>query len=78
MMHLAMINAVKHEDYSYLRQLLEIGFPLYQEDLNGTMPAFYLTLKVSDKIFEEGFKILRTRKFNIAVKNKKSGLCFLE
>ena len=57
---------------------MEIGFPLYQEDVNGTMPAFYLTLKVSDKVFEECFKVLRSRNFNIAVKNKKSGVCFLE
>ena len=51
LMHLAIVHYVEKQDDRYLKSLLSVGFPLYEEDQNGDLPFFALALCGSDDEF---------------------------
>ena len=62
--HLAAMEAVKSGDVRYLQRLIEVGFPMYQEDYRRRHPAFNLADIRDDNLFITCYNIFKKRGFN--------------
>uniref|UniRef100_A0A7S3N5I6 Ankyrin repeat domain-containing protein n=1 Tax=Euplotes harpa TaxID=151035 RepID=A0A7S3N5I6_9SPIT len=58
LLHLAVVHYVEKQDDRYMRMLCKIHFPLYEEDQNGDIPAFALSLCSTDAEFTNGLQVL--------------------
>lgn len=58
LLHLAVVHYVEKQDTRYMKMLCDIGFPLYEEDQNGDLPVFALSLCSTDDEFITGLDIL--------------------
>ena len=58
LLHLAADNAAQHDDARYFVALVDLGFPLYDEDASGSLAAFTVTETKGDGVFLEAFHAL--------------------
>ena len=58
LLHLAVVHYVSNQDARYMKLLCDIHFPLYEEDQNGDIPVFALSLWSTDDEFINGLQVL--------------------
>lgn len=58
LLHLAVVHYVEKQDDRYMKLLCDINFPLYEEDQNGDIPVFAISLCATDAEFVHGMDIL--------------------
>lgn len=69
LMHLAVVHYVEKQDARYMKLLCDIHFPLYEEDQNGDIPIFALSLCPTDEEFIKGLEILLNGGYDINYRN---------
>jgi hypothetical protein len=77
LLHLAVVYYVTNKDDRYMKKLISIGFPFYEEDENGDIPVFALSLWDSDESFIHGLDLLVKGGFDVNYTNS-SGKDLLE
>ena len=65
LLHLAVIHYVEKSDDRFMKSLWDVNFPMYEEDLNGDIPAFALALWDIQEEFKHGLQILIDAGFDI-------------
>ena len=67
---MAAAHACKEDDARFFISLLDLGFPLYEEDRQGDFAGFYIADIRGDGVFLEAFNALVQVGFDLAKRSK--------
>jgi len=68
LLHLAVVKYVEDDDDRFMKTLLAIDFPIYEEDSQGDIPSFALALCDTDAQFCKGLKMMADKGYDVNYK----------